>query len=308
MAAETRRIKENPLVGKIVKDPNAPPDTLCLRGFAGASSEEGCIRLYFDNQFSDYVDVPESAILHSEDVPKEYSPFGAVYVWIERDAELTHGKAASERFKATFLQGRIWQDYQRAAAAGMAAVGGAAAPGAGPGGGAIPPPTVLGCVTQAGPLCTSFGPQCPTQAGTFCTLFGPICPTQNPFGCPPPQTPFCPLTPACPPQTPFCPETPGCPVATAVCPQTPFCPQTQFCPQPPIGFPFAQAMAGLGAGAAAPGTAIGPQCTSFGRQCPTRGRHALRPGLPNPRPAGRQLADRRSGRNARPWPVRSARP
>jgi hypothetical protein len=70
-----------------------------LRGFLGASSEEGCVRLYFDNQFSDYVEVPEAASVHTEDVPKEWSPFGAVYMWIERDAEVTHG--AVEQARAT---------------------------------------------------------------------------------------------------------------------------------------------------------------------------------------------------------------
>src|SRR5258707_7833216 len=93
-------------VAKIVKDPNNPPDTLLLQGYLGQSSEEGHTRLYLDPQLSDYVEIPNDAILHTADVSGGHGVSGASYVWINRDAEVTHGKVGPDRKKAKFLDGR----------------------------------------------------------------------------------------------------------------------------------------------------------------------------------------------------------
>ena len=84
-------------VAKIVKDPKNPPDTLVLTGFLGASSEEAHTRLYFDPGLTNYVEIHNDAILHTE--PAGEDGLGAVYVWIKRDAVLTYGPAASQRAK-----------------------------------------------------------------------------------------------------------------------------------------------------------------------------------------------------------------
>ena len=213
MASDGSKPKANPIVGKIVKDPKSPPNALCLRGFVGDSSEDKSIRLYFDPNFSDYVDVPQTAILHSEPVPEAWSPFGAMYVWIERDAELMHG---SERIKANFMQGRIFQQQavaQQQAPAPQAPFAGGGFPG-GPGGFQFTPPP---------PPITPITP-CPTQPLQDCppSRFGP-CITPPPQFCPPP-----------PPPTPFFP----CPTDLRIdCPPSPgiVCqsPPPQFCPPTP---------------------------------------------------------------------------
>jgi hypothetical protein len=115
------KIKEEALVSKLVHDPKNPPNTLLLSGFVGKSSEEGHTRLYFDPQLSDYVEIPNAAILHTQEIPKDQSPLGGTYVWIQRDAALTHGKAGdTNRPKAKFLEGRIQQAYAKAAGASPA--------------------------------------------------------------------------------------------------------------------------------------------------------------------------------------------
>jgi hypothetical protein len=58
-------------VAKIVKDPKNPPKTIMLTGFLGASSEPGHTRLYFDPHLSNYVEVPDDAILHTQEAPGE---------------------------------------------------------------------------------------------------------------------------------------------------------------------------------------------------------------------------------------------
>src|SRR6476659_3017326 len=80
--------REAPFVANIVNDPNHTPDALLLTGFVVRSSEEGDTSLYLNPELSDYVDIPEAAILYLQSLGEEESPLGASYVWIQRDAEL----------------------------------------------------------------------------------------------------------------------------------------------------------------------------------------------------------------------------
>ena len=93
MAKQNTSNRSGGFVDQVVKDPNNPPNALLLQGYLGASSEENHVRLYLDPQLSDYVEIPEDAILHTVDAPAEQSPLGGSYVWINADAQLTHGKA-----------------------------------------------------------------------------------------------------------------------------------------------------------------------------------------------------------------------
>lgn len=111
MAYQEKATMKNEFVSRIVEDPNSPPNVLLLSGFLGDSSEKGCVRLYLDAQFSDYVEIPEEAILHTEELPRDQSPLGGKYVWIRRDAEVVHGPVGFDRLKATFLEGRTQKGY-----------------------------------------------------------------------------------------------------------------------------------------------------------------------------------------------------
>src|SRR5947209_19060749 len=108
-------------VSKVVKDPGQPPDVLLLRGYLGPSSEQGYTRLYFDAQLSNYVEIPDAAILHTQKIPAEQSALGESYVWIDKNAEIIHGKVGPNRPKAKFLEGPIFQDFMRSAQFGGAA-------------------------------------------------------------------------------------------------------------------------------------------------------------------------------------------
>ena len=73
MAANKTRTRKDNFISKIVKDPASPPKTILLRGYLGDSSEEGHTRLYLDAQLNNYVEIPDDAILHEEDVAKDVS-------------------------------------------------------------------------------------------------------------------------------------------------------------------------------------------------------------------------------------------
>jgi hypothetical protein len=130
MAEANKGPKQDELVAKLVKDAQSPPDTLLLSGHVGASSEEGHTRLYFDPQLSDYVEIPNDAILHTQEIPKDQSPLGGTFLWIKSDAVLIHGKVGPHRLKAKFLEGRIQQEFLKGTQAGVRPPGPGAAPAA----------------------------------------------------------------------------------------------------------------------------------------------------------------------------------
>jgi hypothetical protein len=177
--SKSGKFLQDELVSKIVKDANQPPDALLLTGYIGQSSEAGHIRLYLDAQFGDYVEIPEDAVLHALEIPKQSSPLGGSYVWIKRDATVVHGKVGGDRPKSKYLEGRIQQDFSRAGPA--------------PDAPHIPPPSApIICRTGDDPcppqthLCT-HQPQCVTA---FCTIPPQCHPTQPPQ-CHPTQPPQC---------------------------------------------------------------------------------------------------------------------
>lgn len=181
-------IRYDDFVGRIVQDPNEPPNVMLLSGYLGSSSEEGHVRLYLDEELGRYVEIPEKAIRHTQELPPEQSPLGGSLVWIDRDAEVVHGAAGTERRKATFLEGQIAQDYIGGAADYGPAAGGILPTDMGPGCGQSQftlciPPTEIGCRTKTGILCTRFGPGCRTVLVNQCQSIYYPCITHNKFDC-----------------------------------------------------------------------------------------------------------------------------
>lgn len=196
-------LRYDDFVGRIVRDPNEPPSVTLLSGYLGSSSEEGHVRLYLDEELCRYVEIPQKAIRHTQELPPEQSPLGGSLVWIDRDAEVLHGAAGSERRKATFLEGQIAQDYI-GGAGGYDAAGGTTTQSRDCGGGrgilptdmgpgcgqsqcgpCIPPTEQVYCRTLTGIFCTRFGPGCRrTVFEPACTAFGPNCRTVLVNQCP----------------------------------------------------------------------------------------------------------------------------
>jgi hypothetical protein len=192
-------------IARIVKDPANPPQTAMLTGYLGASSEKGHTRLYFDPSLSSYVEIPDDAILHSQD-SGEAGGLGGSHVWVRRDAELIYGPAGAQRPKGKFLEGPIMQAHL---AAGAAAAG-AAQP--------ITLPAPCGHPTLLPPCPTPHAP-CVTQ---HCTIPPQCGPTPHA----PCVTPVCTHLPACHPSVP-----PHCHVTLPLCPTETCHPSVQIaCP------------------------------------------------------------------------------
>lgn len=172
-------VRFDDFVARIVEDPNKPPDLLLLSGYLGASSEEEHVRLYLDEELSQYVEIAQKSIRHTQEIPPEQSPLGGSLVWIDRGAEVMHGKAGAERRKASFFEGQIAQDFTGTVGTGAAAQPRTLAPNCQ----SQLQPCILpteggpGCISHFGPCIppTEIGPQCRTLTGILCTRFGPNC-------------------------------------------------------------------------------------------------------------------------------------
>ena len=216
---EKSKSSKDGFVSKVVADPANVPDTLLLSGWLGDSSMPGHTRLYFDPQLSSYVEIPDDAILHTQDQAPETSPLGGSFVWIKKDAVLTH-KTTAAQAKAKFLEGPI---------AGQAAA-------------AVPQPHAVS-IPRVACQVTAVAEACHTQLVALChPTIGPNCFTAVHILCPQTHTPACMVnthTPHCVQltHTPLCfvthqPQcfittTPAC--HTVVCPTLAACPSVQLC-------------------------------------------------------------------------------
>src|SRR5215469_9040169 len=97
MAQAPRRTEDAAdFVRQIVADPKNVPDLMLLYGYLGASSEEGHERLYLSPDLSNFVEIPEKAVLHRAQAAKEQDPNGGVTLWVRKDAKLNYKMAPAQ--------------------------------------------------------------------------------------------------------------------------------------------------------------------------------------------------------------------
>jgi len=103
-------IRFDDFVSKVVSDPAKVTASTVLKGYIGRSSEADHIRIYFDEALSNFIDIPEAAIIHS--VELKDSILGGSTIWVKAGTEYTYGDPAAEkRSKNKFFDGPVYQDY-----------------------------------------------------------------------------------------------------------------------------------------------------------------------------------------------------
>jgi len=221
--AEKSRSHKDSFISKVVTDPANVPDTLLLAGWLGDSSLPNHTRLYFDPQLGNYVEIPDDAILHAQDQPAGSSLPGASYVWIKKEALLTH-KTSTDKARSKFLEGPIAQQYGYGAGQGPQPQGATMANCF-----SLPPQCIVtrenpNCLPTHDAVCVTKVPPCGhTVAGTACVT----------VGCPLPTHADCPSVQICqPPTVPVCPSAICLTQIPATCPTHVNCPHTFFvtCP------------------------------------------------------------------------------
>ncbi len=204
MSTENKKVswQPHPLVEKLVADPASPPEVTQIDGYLGRSSRADHVRVYHSLSLDQYTDIPESALLHVEDLSKEQIEFGGSRLWVNARAEVVRENRQPVRTEARFLEGSIADSYLEGTAdsawgSGYGEYGGGYGGGYGEGYGEdipIPPTLGGGCmppVTMV-PSCRPMG--CPTMMPTCVrTCLATCAPTCAPT-CKPTCKPTCPVS------------------------------------------------------------------------------------------------------------------
>ena len=99
-------------VGQVRPDPRNTDQLTLVQGYIGQSSENGHIRVYSDESLNNFVEVPEDAIVHAQQLSLSESSLGGSKLWLRSDVVITYGDPKSaNRPKTSFLEGDLMQQY-----------------------------------------------------------------------------------------------------------------------------------------------------------------------------------------------------
>jgi hypothetical protein len=83
----THQLSEHPVLAKLLAE--GGPDVKAYRGYVGASAREGYLALYPSlADLGKSFEIRESDILHVEEIPEVFAPFGAIMIWVRADADV----------------------------------------------------------------------------------------------------------------------------------------------------------------------------------------------------------------------------
>jgi hypothetical protein len=114
------RPTQSPIVEKLVADPSQP-ELRVLSGYLGRSARDGHWRVYQNVEFSEYLEVADSDIVHVEKTGRDDSDVAA-WVWVRRDARVEHVRPQRTQAQAEFLMGDISSGFQPGAAGPIGAL------------------------------------------------------------------------------------------------------------------------------------------------------------------------------------------
>ena len=101
---EREGLKQDRLVEALIPDPaQGPPDTTVLHGYLGKATTEGVWRLYQTAKLDSYVEIPESEILFSQQLPNDQG----TSVWVRKDLPVEVVRPGATQVQAEFLAGPI---------------------------------------------------------------------------------------------------------------------------------------------------------------------------------------------------------
>lgn len=123
---DSKELKQDALVEKLVGDPTKPPDVQILVGFLGRSSEAGNWRLYLTPQLDSYVEFSAEDVVHTQPLASAQSAIGGTMVWLRQDATLKHTRTGTRQMQTNFVQGDIMSSFMAGPGVQEMALGGPA--------------------------------------------------------------------------------------------------------------------------------------------------------------------------------------
>ncbi|MEU8318935.1 hypothetical protein AB0C33_11250 [Nonomuraea sp. NPDC048881] len=90
----------HPLLVKLLQE--GSPDTMTFWGYVGPPYQDGFVTLYPSlEDLNSALDIPQSDVLHIEDVPEDILLFGAKVLWVRRDAKVVRRQAGTAETSLT---------------------------------------------------------------------------------------------------------------------------------------------------------------------------------------------------------------
>ena len=84
---DSQLLSEHPILAKLLTE--GGPDIKTYRGYAGASGREGYLAIYPSlADLGKSFEIRQSDILHVEEIPETFAPFGAIMIWVRADADI----------------------------------------------------------------------------------------------------------------------------------------------------------------------------------------------------------------------------
>ncbi|MBI1227760.1 MAG: hypothetical protein GC192_21175 [Bacteroidetes bacterium] len=167
MATQKSDLKLDGFVESVRPDPKSNEQVQLLQGYLGGSSEQGHVRLYFDEELNNFVDVPKADILHCVPNDKSENPLGGSRIWVKKATVVTFGDTATaNRAKSSFLEGDLISAYGNLGIGKQADLTLQDFPG-------ITPSQLPGCVSLGNGACITNNLPCRT-IGIACNITGPI--------------------------------------------------------------------------------------------------------------------------------------
>jgi hypothetical protein len=108
---DTKGLKQDEIIARLVPDPTAPPDVIAIVGFLGKSSRRKSWRLYQTLDLKDYAEIAEDDIVQSQSLKSELQPLGGTVVWVKSGARVQHSRSESRPAEAEFMQGDITKQF-----------------------------------------------------------------------------------------------------------------------------------------------------------------------------------------------------
>jgi len=97
---DSHQLSEHPILAKLLTE--GGPDVKAYRGYVGASGREGYLTIYPSlADLTRSFEIRESDILHVEDIPEAFAPFGAIMLWVRADADVAARAVATSTGMAT---------------------------------------------------------------------------------------------------------------------------------------------------------------------------------------------------------------
>jgi hypothetical protein len=84
---DSHLLSEHPILARLLTE--GGPDVNAYRGYVGASGREGYLAIYPSlADLTKSFEIRESDILHVEEIPEVFAPFGAIMLWVRADADV----------------------------------------------------------------------------------------------------------------------------------------------------------------------------------------------------------------------------